>query len=77
MKYAALICTMFLTVTPCHAGNAATRFNLAQAQAPKECVMNCDSANFSCSQNCGLSGACVSQCNATAAVCKAACASSK
>ena len=77
MKYVALICTIFLTVTACHAGNAATRFNLAQAQAPKECVTNCDSANFSCSQNCGLSGACVAQCNATAAACKAACASAK
>ncbi|WP_154070948.1 hypothetical protein [Bradyrhizobium lablabi] len=77
MKYVALICTIFLTVTACHAGNGATRFNLAQAQAPKECVTNCDFANFSCSQNCGLSGACVAQCNATASACKAACASAK
>jgi hypothetical protein len=77
MVYVALICAIFLTVTACHAGTATTRFNLAQAQAPKECVMNCDSVNFSCSQNCGLSGGCVAQCNATAATCKAACASAK
>jgi hypothetical protein len=44
MTYVALICAIFLTVT-CHAGTAATRFNLAQAQAPKECVTNGDSAN--------------------------------
>jgi hypothetical protein len=77
MKFLALICTIFLTVTACRAGNAATRFKLAQAQAPKECVTNCDTTNFSCSQNCGLSGACVAQCNATAAACKAACSSAK
>jgi hypothetical protein len=49
---------------PCQ--ESTTRFNLAQAQAPRECVTKCDSTNFSCSQNCGLSGACVAQCNATA-----------
>jgi hypothetical protein len=77
MKYLARICMIFLTVTACHAGNAATHFKLAQTQAPKECVMNCDTINFSCSQSCGLSGACVAQCNATAAACKAACPSAK
>jgi hypothetical protein len=77
MKYLVLVCAIFATTTDCHAGNGTARFNLAQAQAPKECVTNCDSANFSCSQNCGLSGACVAQCNATAAACKAACSSAK
>lgn len=77
MKYLILVCTILSMVTDCHAGNAATRFNLAQAQAPRECVTNCDSTNFSCSQNCGLSGACVAQCNATAAACKAACSAAK
>ena len=77
MKHVALIYAILLTGATCGAGNAATRFNLAQAQAPRECVANCDSANFSCAQNCGLSGACLSQCNATAAACKAACASAK
>jgi hypothetical protein len=72
MKHLVLVCAIFATATGCHAGNATARFYLAQAQAPKECVMNCDTANFSCSQNCGLSGACVAQCNATAAACSSA-----
>jgi hypothetical protein len=74
MKRLVLVCALFATATGCH---AATRFNLAQAQAPKECVTDCDSANFSCSKNCGLSGACVAQCNAKAAACKATCSSAK
>jgi hypothetical protein len=77
MKYVALISAFVLTVAACSAANAATGFRLAQAQAPRECVANCDSVNFSCAQNCGLSGACVAQCNATSASCKAACASTK
>lgn len=77
MKYAALISALVLTFTACSGANATTRFRLAEAQAPRECVANCDSANFSCTQNCGLSGACVAQCNATSASCKAACASTK
>jgi hypothetical protein len=77
MKYAALISALVLAFVACTAANAATRFRLAEAQAPRECVANCDSVNFSCAQNCGLSGACVAQCNATSASCKAACASTK
>jgi hypothetical protein len=77
MKYVALISALVLTFAASVAANAATRVRLAEAQAPRECVANCESANFSCAQNCGLSGACVAQCNATSASCKAACASTK
>jgi hypothetical protein len=49
------------------------RFRIAQTRAPAECVPNCNSANFSCAQNCGLSGSCVARCTAEAATCKARC----
>ena len=49
------------------------RIRIAQTRAPAECVSNCNSANFSCAQNCGLSGSCVARCTAEAATCKARC----
>jgi hypothetical protein len=72
MKFTTLINPLLLMVATCSLANTTTRFRLAQA--PSECVTNCDSASFSCAKNCGLSGACVAQCNATSASCKAACA---
>ena len=49
------------------------RIRIAQIRTPPECISNCNSANFSCAQNCGLSGSCVARCTAEAAACKARC----
>src|ERR1700674_3055879 len=49
------------------------RIRIAQTRAPAECVSNCNSANFSCAQNCGLSGSCVARCTSEEATCKARC----
>jgi len=57
-------------------GNAATlrdKIRLAQTRDYAECVQNCNSVNFPCAQNCGLSGSCVAQCTVEAASCKTRC----
>jgi hypothetical protein len=54
------------------AASLADRFRVAQTQAA-ECVAACNSANFSCAMNCGLSGSCVAQCTAEAAACQSRC----
>src|SRR6202011_1389177 len=47
----------------------------AAGAKPNVCGMrlNCNSNNFSCAQNCGLSGACAAQCTAASAACKNGC----
>jgi hypothetical protein len=53
------------------------RRQVAQTQVPTDCVATCNSANYTCSMNCGLSGACVAQCTAEAAACKSRCGERK
>lgn len=55
-----------------HAGSAMNRYRTAQSQSQTaaECVERCNSNNYSCSRNCGLSGACVAQCTVEADACK-------
>jgi hypothetical protein len=60
--------------------NAATlrdKIRLAQTRDYAECIHNCNSLNFSCAQNCGLSGSCVAHCTVEAASCKTRCSESK
>ena len=73
MRFLAVVGLTLLAATP---GNAA-RLRLAESRIFAECISNCNSTHFSCSQNCGLSGACVVQCNTEAEACKRGCASLK
>lgn len=75
MRFIALAVVVLSGATTGGASIAGTR--VAQSQTFAECVASCDSRNFSCSQNCGLSGACVAQCTATAAACKRECSGPK
>lgn len=50
---------------------------MAQREVPTECVATCNSANYTCANNCGLSGACVAQCTVEAAACKSRCGERK
>ena len=77
MKY---FLALFLFSSGLVSSNAVTlldRIRLAQTQAPAECIANCNSANFSCAQNCGLSGSCVARCTVEAGACKARCGDPK
>ena len=77
MKYVAALLLLLLGAI---SGNAATlteRLRLAQNQTFSECIASCNSSNFSCAQNCGLSGSCVAQCTTAAAACKTACSGLK
>ncbi len=60
-------------ITPSEASSLLERRQVAQREVPTECVATCNSANYSCATNCGLSGACVAQCTAEAAACKSRC----
>ena len=53
------------------------RRQVAQSVVLTECVATCNSANYTCAMNCGLSGACVAQCTAEAAACKSRCGERK
>ena len=53
------------------------KIRLAQTRNFAECISNCNSANFSCAPNCGLSGSCVAQCALEATTCKSRCSESK
>jgi hypothetical protein len=53
------------------------KIRLAQTRNFAECISNCNSANFSCAQNCGLSGSCVTQCTLEATTCKSRCSEFK
>jgi len=73
MKY---FLALFIFSSGVASSNAATLLNkvrLAQTRTFAECIANCNSSNFSCAQNCGLSGSCVARCTAEAATCKARC----
>lgn len=74
------VVVLVLLVLGAPSGNAATlvqRLRLAQNRTFSECIASCNSSNFSCAQNCGLSGSCVAQCTAAAAACKTACSGLK
>jgi hypothetical protein len=75
MRFIALV-ALVLSGTAA-AGAPIEGIRVAQSQTAAQCVASCDSSNFSCSQNCGLSGACVQQCTATAAACKRGCSGPK
>jgi hypothetical protein len=69
-----LALALFLSGTASsEAASLLERRQLAQREVPTECVATCNSANYSCATNCGLSGACVAQCTAEAAACKSRC----
>jgi hypothetical protein len=70
----ALALVLFLSGTASsEAASLLERRQVAQREVPTECVATCNSANYSCATNCGLSGACVAQCTAEAAACKSRC----
>lgn len=73
-----LVLTLFLAGTvSSNAASLLEKRQVAQREAPMECVATCNSANFTCATNCGLSGACVAQCTAEAAACKSRCSEGK
>ena len=56
MKY---FLALFIFSSGVASSNAATlldKVRLAQTRTFAECIANCNSSNFSCAQNCGLSG---------------------
>jgi hypothetical protein len=71
---------LFIFSSGIASSNATTlldKLRLAQTQTPAECIANCNSSNYSCAQNCGLSGSCVAQCTAEASSCKSRCSEPK
>jgi len=71
---------LLLLLSGAISSNAASlleRRQVAQREVPTECVATCNSANYTCAMNCGLSGACVAQCTAEAAACKSRCGERK
>ena len=73
MKYFLAFVIFSCGVAPSNAAAPLDRIRIAQTRVPAECVSNCNSTNFSCAQNCGLSGSCVARCTAEDATCKARC----
>ena len=77
MKY---FLALFIFSSGVASSNAATlldKVRLAQTRTFAECIANCNSSNFSCAQNCGLSGSCIAQCTAEASSCKSRCGEPK
>jgi hypothetical protein len=71
---------LFIFSSGVASSNAATlldKVRLAQTRTFAECIANCNSSNFSCAKNCGLSGSCVAQCTAEASSCKSRCGEPK
>jgi hypothetical protein len=77
MKYFFALVIFSSAVASSNAAAPLNRIRIAQIRTPPECISNCNSVNFSCAQNCGLSGSCVARCTAEAAVCKARCGEPK
>jgi hypothetical protein len=73
MRYTVVLLLLLSGTAASNAGTLMERLRLAQNQTFAECVSNCNSNNFSCAQNRGLSGACVAQCTAASAACKNGC----
>jgi hypothetical protein len=70
MRYTFAFVLLFAGPAPSDAVPLLKKIRLAQALTPNVCIANCDAINFACSQNCGLSGACVAQGTADANACK-------
>jgi hypothetical protein len=64
MRYTIVLLLLLSGTAASNAGTLLEGLRLAQNRTFAECVSNCNSDNFSCAQNCGLSGACVAQCTA-------------
>jgi hypothetical protein len=77
MRYFVALFILSFGIATSDANTSPDKLRLAQAQASAECIANCNSNNFSCAQNCGLSGSCVAQCTAEAASCKSRCSGAK
>lgn len=77
MKYFLALLIFSSWVVSSKAAILSDKVRLAQTQTPAECLANCNSANFSCAQNCGLSGSCVARCTNEAASCKTRCGDPK
>jgi hypothetical protein len=73
MRYIIVLLLVLSGMTAGNAGTLMERLRLAQNRTFAECVSNCNSNNFSCAQNCGLSGTCVAQCTAASAACQNGC----
>ena len=67
MKYSLALAILLSAITSSNAATLRDKIRLAQTPDFAECIHNCNSANFSCAQNCGLSGTCVAQCTVEAA----------
>src|SRR6266850_5455657 len=77
MKYSLALAIPLFAIASSNAATLRDKIRLAQTRSFPECINNCNSANFSCAQNCGLSGSCVAQCTVEAASCKSLCSESK
>jgi hypothetical protein len=73
MRYTLILLSLLSEMTASNAGTSMDRLRLAQNKTVAECVADCNSSNFSCARNCGLSGACVAQCTVASAACKTEC----
>src|SRR5260370_22207662 len=77
MKYFLALFIFSSGVASSNAAALLDKVRLAQTRTFAECIANCNSSNFSCAQNCGLSGSCVAQCTAEASSCKSRCGEPK
>ncbi len=77
MKYSLALAILLSAIAPSNAATLRDKIRLAQTRDSAECINDCNSANFSCAQNCGLSGSCVAQCTVEAASCKSRCSQFK
>jgi hypothetical protein len=77
MKHALALAIFLCALASSDAATLRDKIQLAQTRDFAECISNCNSANFSCAQNCGLSGSCVAQCTVEAASCKSRCSQFK
>jgi hypothetical protein len=59
MKYSVALVILCSAIASSNAATLRNKIRLAQTRDYAECIQNCDSVNFSCAQNCGLSGSCV------------------
>jgi hypothetical protein len=77
MKYSLALALLLCGIVSSNGATLRDRIRLAQTRDFAECIQNCNSVNFSCASNCGLSGSCVAQCTVEATSCKARCNESK
>ena len=77
MRYSLALAILLSAIASSNAATLRDKIRLAQTRDSAECINDCNSANFSCAQNCGLSGSCVAQCTVEAASCKSRCSQFK